>query len=97
MIARQGDLLIKRITDLPKGLKIRKSLVILRGESTGHKHQLTKGSVLDGKNGLIYLLLSKSAQITHDEHKPINLKAGKYIVIRQREYVMADMTRLVAD
>jgi len=94
---RQGDLYIKEIDSLPKGIKKRNSLVILYGEATGHKHQLTTGKIFDGKDGAIYLSLSKAGKIIHEEHNTVTLAKGKYAVIRQREYIMADMTRLVID
>lgn len=94
---RQGDLLIQEVDSLPKDIKKRENRIILWGEATGHKHQLTTGSVFDGKDGAIYLELLKGGKIVHDEHNPISLKKGKYAVIRQREYLMKDMTRLVVD
>ena len=96
-LARQGDLLIKQINVFPKEITKRKTTIILYGEVTGHKHQLTDGDIFDGKDGLIYLLLSEAAKIVHEEHKPIVLKKGKYAVIRQREYQNKDMVRLVVD
>jgi hypothetical protein len=94
---RQGDLLIRRIKKLPTGLKKRATKIILYGEATGHKHQLTCGSVFDSKEGLVYLSLVKDSQLVHEEHGAIDLKKGKYAVIRQREYQSKDMVRLVVD
>lgn len=94
---RQGDLIIKSVKELPKGLKKVRDGIILKGESTGHSHRLIGGDVFSGKDGLIYLMLAKNGSVRHEEHKPINLKAGKYVVIRQREYMAKDMVRLVVD
>lgn len=38
---RHGDLIIKPIKRLPKGLKVKKDNVIALGEATGHHHTLT--------------------------------------------------------
>ena len=95
--SRQGDLLIKRIDSLPSRLKEKKDLVILLGEVTAHKHRLQKGKVLLDKNGSIFLNVPESTLIVHEEHKPIKLQKGFYAIIRQREYVMADMVRTVVD
>jgi hypothetical protein len=84
-IYRQGDIIIQAIKELPADLKLRKNTIILYGEVTGHKHQLLKGKVLDGKD-LIYLSLAKDSAIVHEEHNTINLKAGNYAVLRTREY-----------
>lgn len=94
---RQGDLLIKEIAELPEGLKKRQGLVVVRGEATGHAHRLSKGSVLEDKKGNLFLLLLAKAELLHDEHKPITLAAGKYAVLRQREYTNKDAVRLVTD
>ncbi len=82
---RHGDLIIKRIDALPEAT-LRKTRIVLFGEATGHKHQLTSGQVLDGKDGLIYLNLSKDSSIIHEEHNTIKLSKGKYVVLRTREY-----------
>jgi len=94
---RQGDLLIRKIEKLPEGLKIDPTNIIVFGEATGHAHRLNGGSVVKSKEGLIYLDIKNKAEISHEEHKTINLEAGKYAVVRQREYLMEDMERLVVD
>ena len=96
-VFRQGDVLIKEIEELPKGLKKRQGLVVVRGESTGHAHRLDKGTVLEDQSGNLFLNLLSRAKLLHDEHKTIDLPAGKYAVIRQREYTNKDAVRLVVD
>jgi hypothetical protein len=83
---RQGDLLFIRQESLPGGLKARASQVILEGETTGHAHRLTAGAVLDAPNGTMWLNLDTTAQVVHEEHGPITLDPGPWLVIRQREY-----------
>lgn len=82
---RHGDLIIKRTSEIPEAT-LRKTRVVLFGEATGHSHKLTSGQVLDGKDGLIYLNLSKDSSIVHEEHNTIKLSKGKYVVLRTREY-----------
>lgn len=94
---RQGDLLITKIDSLPKNLKKVIDGVILRGESTGHKHQLIGGDVFTDKSGLLYLALSKNGEVVHEEHGAIKLPKGLYAVKRQREYTNQDATKLVVD
>lgn len=96
--ARQGDLWIKQIIALPKGLKKRKNLIVLYGSQTGHSHFLKYGAVYDGKNDTIYLDCPTKSQLLHDsDHDPIDLPKGVYQVIRQVETTMGDMTKVVID
>ncbi len=93
---RQGDLLIMKSGQIPKGAKKVLSGIVLRGEATGHNHRLVGGDVFL-VNGAMFLDVKKSAQLVHEEHKPITLSRGKYAVVRQREYQSKDMTRIVVD
>lgn len=93
---RQGDLYIKEVDALPKGMKRIVDNVVLRGEVTGHAHRLQSGE-LWGKNGAMFMNIPISAFLVHEEHKPIKLPKGKFAVIRQREYLTKDMTKVVAD
>lgn len=89
--------MIKPIDQLPKGLKKVINGVLLLGESTGHAHRIVGGEAFEDAHKNMYLQVVGRAQIVHEEHKPINLKAGKYAVIRQREYVSTDMIKVVVD
>jgi hypothetical protein len=94
---RQGDVLIKPLSVLPEGIELQSSSVLVYGESTGHAHRIEKGSVYKTKSGDMFLDVKRKTRIVHEEHKPIELPAGKYAVIRQREYVNADMVKIVVD
>ncbi len=93
---RQGNLLIMKTGEIPKGAKRVVSGIVLRGEATGHNHRLIGGNVFE-KGGVMYLEVAKAARLVHEEHKTIKLSGGKYAVKRQREYQSKDMTRLVVD
>jgi hypothetical protein len=60
--------------------------VIVEGEATGHSHRLLQGSVLEDAQGALFLEVGKATQVMHQEHGAIELPAGCYRVIRQREY-----------
>lgn len=93
---RQGDILLVRVNVLPKNLKKRNSNIILEGEATGHAHRLYNGNVYeDGEQ--LYLQTIPTGYIDHEEHDKIELPAGSWKVIRQREYSEKDMTHLVID
>jgi hypothetical protein len=83
---RQGDLVIKKVDTLPSGLLQVKSGVILEGESTGHAHRLVGGQVFKDSQNLMYLNILRDAKIVHEEHKPITLSKGTYMVMRTREW-----------
>jgi len=91
--ARQGDLSIKKVDSLPRGLKEKKDNIIV---SSSNNHELESGKVYEADNELIvaYLELPKKSKIVHKdkegneaEHNPIELAKGFYEVKRQREYL----------
>jgi hypothetical protein len=84
---RQGDLLFIRQDTRPESdLIARQNNVIVAGEATGHAHRLTAGTVLEAPDGTLYLDLPYAAKVVHEEHNPITLDAGLWLVVRQREY-----------
>jgi hypothetical protein len=102
--ARQGDILIRRVSKIPKGLKpvpLDNGRVILAyGEATGHCHvaegdvQLLATDLEDLEQR--FLRVEAEARVTHDEHSTITLPPGDYSLERQREYA-PDAIRRVAD
>jgi hypothetical protein len=64
----------------------RQSNVIVSGEATGHAHRLQTGTILEAANGALYLDLPQTTLVVHEEHGPITLEPGLWLVIRQREY-----------
>lgn len=95
---RQGDIYPEAIDKLPKGLKKKNNNVIVHSDSTLHDHTLKSGTVYVDRNGELYLDVPRKTQIVHTEdHNPVDLPRGVYKVIRQREYLAKDMTRVVVD
>lgn len=97
---RQGDVLFKAIAALPKGeSKKRPTGHILEGEKTGHIHrvaELDQADVLEINNGLYLNVTENGVSIVHEEHKTLDLPAGGYEIVRQREYSPEEI-RNVAD
>lgn len=93
---RQGDVFFIKIDKLPIGVKKAKSTVLVYGESSGHSHRLVAGDVFK-KGNEMFLVLNKASDVVHEEHKSIRLPKGLYAVVRQREYLSSDMTRIVID
>lgn len=86
---RHGDVILRRLSDDEKiqGEK-QKHLTLAEGEVTGHSHRISKGKgeLFKFNDKMFLKIQSKIACLTHEEHKKIELPAGDYEVIIQREY-----------
>lgn len=63
-------------------------LVLAEGETTGHKHRVTKGQVelFHLMAGVMLLkVISDTAIISHEEHEDIILPMGEWVVPIQQE------------
>lgn len=85
---RHGDVIIREVKLIPAEAKPRKDLVLAEGEVTGHSHRITSGAAqMFGYHDEMYLKIqSEIACLTHEEHKKIELPAGDYEVIIQKDY-----------
>ena len=99
-IYRQGDVLLRKINQLPKGKRTKRiSGEVLEGEATGHIHrirELEQAEVLEIGNGLFVSVGEDGVSLVHEEHKTIELPPGDYEITRQREY-SPEAIRNVAD
>ena len=95
---RQGDLLFVQQERLPDGANLtpRPGDVIFAGETTGHAHRLQAGTILSTPDGQVWLEVPVPTEVVHEEHGPIPLEAGVWMVVRQREYTPAGI-RTVED
>src|SRR5688572_8817280 len=101
-IYRQGDVLIERIAEIPRGatkrIGIGGRIILAEGEVTGHHHSLDIDDADWWKaDGELFLTVNRPTPVTHQEHSPLPLPRGKYRVRRQREYVPKELPRQVAD
>lgn len=98
---RHGDLLIKRIESLPEGLTKLNTKILAEGEATGHHHRLTSQTAQvfrDDANQRRYLSIEEPTLLVHEEHKPITIEEGTYVVIQEREFdPFANYIRRVTD
>ncbi len=93
---RQGDVILIPVespTDIASqdGEKL-PHLTLAEGEVTGHRHRISDGEAeLRDREGTLYLsITSDSATLTHEEHKPIQIPQGNWIVRIQRQYEPGD-------
>jgi hypothetical protein len=93
---RQGDVIlipVESAAEVPAqvGEKL-PHLTLAEGEVTGHSHRISTGEAeLRDRDGTLYLsITSDSATLTHEEHKPIQIPQGNWIVRIQRQYEPGD-------
>jgi hypothetical protein len=86
---RHGDVLIRRISNLPRGVQQHQGTTLAHGEVTGHSHRIERANLVQlwhQGNNLFLEVTAPSATLVHEEHKPIELPQGLYRVWKQREY-----------
>src|SRR5690348_15334354 len=100
-IYRQGDVLLKRVSKLPKTAVRQQSkgrIILALGEATGHHHSIaTKSASLfkDDETKATYVEIAEAmALLEHQEHAPIQLEPGIYRVGLQREYHPQEIRRV---
>ena len=86
MYYQQGDIIIEKVSEI-KGKKLN-HLVLAKGEITGHNHQVMEGEAeLYEHEGTLFLRVnSDTATIVHEEHKPVTIPKGDYVVRQVVEY-----------
>lgn len=103
---RQGDVLLVPVESCPPNARTISEgrHVLAEGEATGHAHVVEAPSsrLFQGSGDERFLELGTPSVLRHEEHSAIELPAGSYRVIRQREYVphsrqTSDRVRYVSD
>jgi len=88
--ARQGDLVIEKITIAPAEAKAMKPVAnyVFAGDSSGHPHTL-RGTALVSRDGAVTRLrLAEAAELTHGKaggHKTVSFVPGDFEVRPLRE------------
>jgi hypothetical protein len=94
---RQGDVLIAKITKLPKNLTPVKAkngrYIVAEGEVTGHAHAITEemAEMFVDDKGVLYLSTKDGAVLSHEEHSAIELPKGFYTYTPQLQYTPEDI------
>lgn len=100
MYAQHGDLLLKRADTIPTEAVELPHLRLLESVGRDNAHRFAEGSaaVLFKYGETIFVTISDAAQLVHDEHKPITIPPGIWVMDRVREYnPETDEVRLVVD
>ena len=90
---RQGDILFEKIDEVDKSKQVLDTKTVALGEITGHSHSFNKQSqILLSKKAdediptQLVVLDEGGAQLTHQEHLPINIPQGVYRIRREQSY-----------
>ncbi len=87
---RQGDVLVIEVDAIPEDATAEARsgrIVLAEGEATGHAHAIHERDARTFTyRGERFLLTKSKAQLIHEEHGPIEVPAGAWRVIIQREY-----------
>ncbi|MHB1125322.1 MAG: hypothetical protein ACYC0T_21770 [Ramlibacter sp.] len=98
---RHGDIYLKKVEDIPKGLDVKNITVLAEGEATGHLHQFTapvKAYTRTEDIDARFLEIMSDVELTHPEHKTISIAPGKYEVHHEQEFdYFTEEIRRVAD
>jgi len=92
MQIRQGDVLLRKISEPARKQRLLDEqghpLAGLRvdGEATGHAHVL-RARVYQTARGNQVLFLERPTPMTHQEHRHVEVPAGWWEVVIQREFV----------
>jgi len=98
----QGDVYFISAERIPHHAAAKKKdhrgFVIAEGEATGHAHVIDDDIELFEADGTLYVRTVKEVRVTHEEHRPLTLRAGLWRVGRIREYdPFLEEVRLVRD
>ena len=81
---RHGDVLIKRVANLPTGSQKRSGNILAHGEVTGHSHRIRQPEAMQlwEQNHTMFLeVIGEKATLVHEEHRPLELTRGIYKTI----------------
>jgi hypothetical protein len=95
---RHGDVIIANVEQIPGDAEKHPQSVLVRGEVTGHAHRIADPATaaIWRTSGQLFLeVITESATIVHEEHKPITLPQGTYRFWVQREYSPEAIRRVV--
>ena len=83
---RHGDLLIKRVDQIPVNAISLSTNIIAHGEN-GNTHQL-HGShqVFETPDKQTYFQAKQEISLKHQEHNTLKISKGNYVIIHEREH-----------
>jgi len=83
---RQGDILLIAVSKIPPRRRVVPDNVLAYGEISGHSHCIKNGIVVQVNSSRnLFVIAQQGTMLVHNEHGPITIAPGKYMVVRQRE------------
>lgn len=89
MLYRHGDVLISRVSTLPRQPERLAGVTLALGEFSGHSHRIAEPGAarMWQAGGQKFLeVTAERATLVHEEHRAMTLPQGIYRVWMQREY-----------
>ena len=83
---RHGDLLIAKVSSIPKSASPTSTNIIAVGEKTGHNHELNGSHRIYELDKYLYFEAKQDLEVKHPEHNTIQIPKGNYAVVHEREY-----------
>lgn len=101
---QQGDVLLRKVTALPKGCVRKDSKTLALGEHTGHHHSFESNSgiaLMEAPDKTVFAVNegTRKETLIHQEHKPVELAPGEiceFGQVREKDWFQ-DMVRTVQD
>lgn len=112
LVGRHGDIYVYRLDGETNLLEFQPtaSIVVAKGERTGHAHVLEGADLAVGPEasnyhiegvdgvGLLFAKVGSVAVLKHEEHASVELPQGTYAFVRQREWDWTkEQTQAVVD
>jgi len=103
--ARQGDVLLEKVPEreIPQGAtRIQPQdgiLILRRGEATGHHHSVDcrRAELYTLSDGSMLLKVNKETTLKHQEHSPITLTLGVWVIPQEQVEYTPQEIRHVTD
>lgn len=103
LMLRQGDVLIERVDDIPRGAsemkRTKRGVVLAEGEVTGHAHRIPSRSATLYRTEMDqrFMRVTAPVRLEHEEHVAVEIPPGAYRVHIHAEYQPGELPRQVAD
>lgn len=94
---RQGDVLLTRVSELPKDAVPAKGLTVAYGEATGHHHTFTNGRRFTRGTDQFVVVEQSESVLEHQEHDALCCERGVWLVESQRQKSASGQIRPVTD
>lgn len=99
---QQGDVLFRRVAELPSGCKRLDKRTVALGEHTGHHHTFDDGvALMEAPDKRIFAVneTDEPKQLTHQEHNPVTVNPGdvyEFGQVREKNW-FTEMVQAVRD